>query len=105
MVDEEDRGAPIDDLAQVAAEGDRLLCVEAGSRLVEAQQLGARRQRPGDGDELALALGELARRHVGEVAEREHLERLVDRAVTWPSGRTNNSFSVVPTERDGRRRR
>ena len=56
MVDEQDRRAAVDDLAQVAAERDRLLGVEAGGRLVEAQQLGARRQRTGDGDELALAL-------------------------------------------------
>ena len=89
MVDEEDRRAAVDDLAQVAAEHDRFLRVEAGRRLVEAQQLGPGSQRPGDGDELALALGELGRCRLGEVAEREHLERLVDGARSGPPvGRT-----------------
>ena len=60
-------------------EDHRLVGVEAGGRLVEAQQLGAGGQRSGDGDELALALGQLARRGVGETAEVEHIERLVDR--------------------------
>ena len=75
---EQDRRAAVDDLAQVAAEHDRLLRVEPGGRLVEAEQLRAGRQCSGDGDELALALGELGGRRLGEVAEAEHLERLVD---------------------------
>ena len=87
VIDQEDRRAAVDDLAQVAAERDRLLGVEPGGRLVEAEQLGPRRQRAGDGDELALALGQLARRRLGERLEREQLERLVDgarsRAMRW----------------------
>ncbi len=79
VVDEQGRRATVDDLAQLTTEHHRLVGVEAGGRLVEAQQLGAGGQRSGDGDELALALGQLARRGVGETAEVEHIERLVDR--------------------------
>ncbi len=74
--------ASVDDLAQVPAERDGLLRVEPGGRLVEAEELGAGGQRPGDGHELPLALGELAGRHVREGAECEHVERLVHRLGT-----------------------
>ena len=84
VVDQQDRRASVDDLAQVAAEGDRLLRVEAGGRFVEAQQLGACGQRPGDGDELALALRELARRRLGEMSS---------------SANTSSASSTAPTSR------
>ena len=79
VVDQQGRRASVDDPAQLTPEDHRLVGVESRGRLVEAQQLGARGQRPGDGHQLALALGQLARRGVGESAEAEHLERLVDR--------------------------
>ena len=98
VVDQEDRRAAVDDLAQVTAERDRLVGVESGGRLVEAEQLGPRRQRAGDGDELALALGQLARRRLGERLEREQLERLVDRVGDSATRLVNMSLSVVSND-------
>ena len=60
-------------------ERDRFVRVESGCRLVEQQQLRPCRQGSGDGHHLALALGELGRQGVGELAEREPLECFVDR--------------------------
>ena len=80
MVDEQDRRAAIDDVAQVASEHDRFMCVEAGRGFVEAQQLGTCSKGSRDGDELALALCEIGRSGLGDAAEFEQFERLVDGA-------------------------
>ena len=52
------------------------LGVEGRGRLVEEHQLGVHRQRPGDGDALLLAAGELRRVGVRLVAEPDLLEQL-----------------------------
>lgn len=52
--------------------------VEPGGRLVEEQEAGPHRDRPGDGDALALPEGQLVGRALGQLAQAEHLERLVD---------------------------
>ncbi len=51
--------------------------VERPGRLVGEQELGARDQRPGDGDTLLLAAGELRRQVLGAIGEADLLE--VDR--------------------------
>ena len=78
---------------QAARRGPRLSSVSrpaAGSSM--QHELRAGRQRPGDADELALALGQLAGHPVGEVRDAEHVERLVDAV-------------AVPCRRGGRGRR
>ena len=79
VVDQEDGRAIVDDGAEVATELGRLVHVETRRRLVETQQLRAGGERSGDGDQLALALGELGRRRLGEIAERQRREGLIDR--------------------------
>ena len=62
---------------QVLAE----LGVERAERLVEQQHLRVEHQRPGQGDALLLAAGELRRTALGEIADADELERLADAAV------------------------
>ena len=57
----------VEELAQVHTEQLALGRVEAGRRLVEQHQLGVGGQRPGDADQLALAVAEVGREGVGEV--------------------------------------
>jgi len=52
--------------------------VEAGGGLVEREQLGAHRERAGEGGALALAVAELVRRQIGEGDEVERDEGFVD---------------------------
>ncbi len=54
--------------------------VEGAERLVEQQGPGEVHQRPGEGDALLLATGELGRAALGEVAQPHHAEELVDPA-------------------------
>ena len=70
-----------------------LVRVETGRRLVEAHTR-LRGERPGDGDELALALRELGRLVVGDRLQAEQLERLVDCSGRASVGRGLASLSV-----------
>ena len=69
----------VEELAQVRAEQLALGGVEAGRRLVEQHQLRVGGQRPGDADQLALAVAEVGREGVrpGRL-EPEHGQRPVD---------------------------
>ena len=74
VIDQEHRRARVDDLAQVPPELLALPRVEAGGRLVEAEEPRLRCERASDPDELALALGEVLRHRVGHALEPEELE-------------------------------
>ena len=50
--------------------------VERAERLVHEQQVAALRERPGEGDALAHAAGELVRAPVAELAEVHEVEQL-----------------------------
>ena len=84
MVDEEDRDPRVDDVAQAPTELLRLGRVETGGGLVHAHELRAAGEGAGRADELALALADLVRHAVGEVADAEHVEREVDVRAVWP---------------------
>ena len=58
--------------------------VEAGEGLVEQQHVGVGGQRPGDGDPLGLAAGELARLAVGEVADAEAVQPVAGERLPRP---------------------
>ena len=69
--------------------------VECGERFVEQQGAGQVDERPGQGDALLLAAGQLVRAALGELAEAddvEHLHRapasLAATAPSWPAVRT-----------------
>ena len=66
------RGIAISSLLHVAALVDR----KPGERLVEQQHLRILRQRHGDLDAAALAIGGLRQRPLGDVAEADAVERV-----------------------------
>ena len=96
VVDEEDRGAPIDDLAQVAAEGDRLLArrgrqpvrrgTAAWGRAASARATATSLRWP-----WVSSLGVASAR-----SPSANTSSASSTALEWPSGRANNSLSVVP---------
>ena len=81
VIDQERRGAGIRDLPQLPAELAALVGVEAGRRLVEAEETRPHRDRAGHADELPLSLRQLARHRVGERAYLEQRQGLVGRRV------------------------
>ena len=84
MIDQK-RGCPcVGDLPEPLAEVVALARVEAGRRLVEAEQPRLHGDRPCHADELPLTLPQLGRHRVRDTAEVEQLERLVGRRI--PTG-------------------
>ena len=77
MVDQQRRRARVGDLPEPLAEILALVRVEAGRRLVQAEEPRLHRDRPGHADELALPLGQLGGHRLGERAEIEQRERLL----------------------------
>jgi hypothetical protein len=75
------RATGLDDLAHLERQPLAQLRVEVGERLVQQQQLGARRQSPRQGDALLLPAGDLVRklvqrrRQAGERGELRHARR------------------------------
>ena len=81
---------------------DRLVGVEAGGGLVHADQLRRRGERARHADELALALADLVRHAVAEVADPECDERAFDRVVIAPASRPDEvEQHVAPRRRLG----
>ncbi len=79
VVDQQHRQAGVGDRPQLATELGALLGVEAGGRLVEAEHLGIAAVGARDPDQLALALGELARHRLAQVLDPDQLQYVVDR--------------------------
>ena len=79
MVDQQDRHAGIDDLAQLPAQPPALVRVQAGRWLIQAQHPGLGHEGARDADELALALGEVGGFRVGQLLQAEQRQRLADR--------------------------
>ena len=78
MVDQQHGVALIDQVAQLGPEPLGLGLVQPGGGLVEQQDLRRlRHQRPSDAHQLALALGQLAREPLGDVAQVEQVQHLV----------------------------
>ena len=67
-----------EDLAHLLAQPVAQARVEVRERLVEEDQLRGRGERPGEGDPLLLAAGELVHRAAGLAAEPDQLEHLGD---------------------------
>ena len=71
------RGAEAaDDVAHLLAQLLAQIDIEAGERLVEQQQFGARRERPRQGDALHLAARQRGHRALGIVAKTHQLQCL-----------------------------
>ena len=76
------RAQHVDD---VGAQAGPQVGVEAGERLVEQHEPRLGRQRPGEGDALALAAGQLVRVAVAVAGEPDHAEPVVARAPLVPT--------------------
>ena len=84
VVDQERRGARVGDAPEASTEILALAGVEAGRRLVEAEEPWPHRDRARHTDQLALALRELRGHRVGQRVKVDQLERL-ERGVSSPT--------------------
>ena len=81
---------------EAGAQGLGLGGVEAGRRLVHADELGPGGQGPSRADQLALALRELVGHLPGQVPQVEHVERVLDTALVARPARVHQVGQEAP---------
>ena len=103
VIDQDDREGPVEGADQVG-DADALVRREAGQRLVEQQELGARRERQGDLEQALVAVGQVRRDGPGLVGEAdggEEPQRLVVQVGEAPAvGEHREAAAMLRLRRD-----